>query len=95
MADCTGNQWVKIFEGEAAQSIFSYNSEKLGEMYENDQKAYNKVFYDASFKRYTLKLRAKPDFYNGAQKVGHTLMSAVPIGKTCIYSKHTVMAQEW
>ena len=77
-ADCTDNEWVQCFQDQAEQ-VLGINSEELGALFVNDRTAYDKIFSAATFQRFTMRLRAKADFYNDDQRVRHSLVSAVPI----------------
>ena len=78
MADCTDNQWVNCFQ-EQAEQILNISSEELGAMFLNDRPAYDKVFANATFKRFNCRFRCKADFYNDDQRVRHSLVSATAI----------------
>ena len=78
MADCTDNQWINCFQ-ETAETMLGMSSEELGNLFINDQDQYNRVFNAATFKRWTIRVRCKQDFYNDDQRVRHTMYSAVPL----------------
>jgi len=78
MADCTDNNWVSCFQ-EQGESILGINSEELGAMFLNDRPAYDKVFAKAAFQRFTMRLRAKADYYNDDQRIKHVLFAATPL----------------
>jgi len=77
-ADCTDNEWIQVFHDQAEQ-VLSISAEELGALFVNDRAAYDKIFSAATFQRFTMRLRAKADFYNDDQRVRHSLVSAVPI----------------
>lgn len=78
VSDCTDNQWANCFQ-EQAEAILGISSEELGAMFVNDKQAYDKAFSNATFKRYSMRLRCKADFYNDDQRVRHSLVTATPI----------------
>jgi replication factor A1 len=78
MADATDNQWVNCFQ-EQGEAILGEKADELGAMQERDKDTYDKIFAQAAFKRYNLRLRCKADTYNDEQRVRHTIVSATPI----------------
>ena len=78
LGDPTDNQWVTCFQEEGEQ-ILGVKSEELGSMFENDEAGYNKVFTDATFKRFNFRLSVKPENYNDEQRLRHTVRSVAKI----------------
>merc|ERR1712110_434551 len=75
IADATDNQWVQCFNDQAV-SILGVSAQELGLMQTNDPEGFNRVFQEASFKKFNLRLRAKPDSYNDETRIRYSVMSA-------------------
>jgi len=75
IADASDNQWVQVFHDQAEQ-ILEISAQELGTMQTNDPEGYNRVFQNATFKKFNFRLRAKPDNYNDEVRVRHSVMSA-------------------
>jgi replication factor A1 len=78
VADATDNQWVNCFQ-EQAEALLGTSAEELGNMSTNDRDAYDRVFTNATFKRFNLRLSAKAEFYNDEARSQHTIRSATPL----------------
>jgi len=75
IADATDNQWVQTFHDQAEQ-ILEISAQELGTMQTNDPEGYNRVFQNASFKKFNFRMRAKPDNYNDEVRVRHSVIGA-------------------
>jgi len=75
IADATDNQWINCFQ-EVGEAILQTSSQELGTMQQMDPEGYNRVFQEATFKKFNFRLRAKADNYNDEQRIRHTIMSA-------------------
>lgn len=75
IADATDNQWVQCFQ-EQGEVILGISSQELGTMQQSDPEGFNKAFQDATFKKFSFRLRAKADTYNDEQRVRHSILQA-------------------
>ena len=78
VSDATDNQWVNCFQ-EQGEQILGVTSNELGAMQENDKASYDRVFANATFKKFNFRMRCKADFYNDEQRVRHTILSLSPV----------------
>jgi replication factor A1 len=78
MGDYSDGMWATCFQ-ETAEKLLGMSSEEVGNMFEQDEEGYNKVFTDACFKTYSFCCRAKADTYNDETRVKHTVISVEPI----------------
>jgi len=78
IADHSGNQWITSFQ-ESGEAILGVTADSLGKMREEDESQFEKVFSDASFHPYVLKLRAKMETYQDEPKLRCSSMSATHI----------------
>jgi len=75
IADATDNQWVQCFHDQA-EAILKISAQELGTMQQSDPEGYNRVFQEATFKKFNFRLRAKADTYNDETRVKHAVISA-------------------
>jgi len=75
IADATDNQWVQCFNDQAV-SILGVSAQELGLMQTNDPEGFNRVFQQASYKKFNFRLRAKLESYNDENKIRYSVMSA-------------------
>lgn len=78
MGDYSDGMWATCFQ-ETAEKLLGMSSEEVGNMSEQDEEGYNKVFTDACFKTYSFRCRAKADTYNDETRVKHTVISVDPV----------------
>jgi len=74
MGDYSDGLWATCFQ-ETAEKLLGMSSEEVGNLSEQDEEAYNKVFTDACFKTYSFRCRAKADTYNDETRVKHTVVA--------------------
>eukprot|EP00088_Acartia_fossae_P046737 TRINITY_DN5054_c0_g2_i1.p1 TRINITY_DN5054_c0_g2~~TRINITY_DN5054_c0_g2_i1.p1 ORF type:complete len:620 (+),score=202.71 TRINITY_DN5054_c0_g2_i1:71-1930(+) len=74
MGDYSDGVWATCFQ-ETAEKLLGRSSEEVGNLSEQDEGDYNKVFTDASFKTYSFRMRAKADEYNDEKRVKHTIIA--------------------
>lgn len=78
IADHSGNQWITSFQ-DSGESILGTKTEHLGKIRDEDENQFDKVFADASFKPFILKVRAKMETYQDEPKLKCSSMSATQI----------------
>jgi len=75
VADFSGNQWVTAFQ-ESAEAILGVDANTLGKMRENDETSFERVFAEATFKKFSLKVRAKMETYQDDQRLKCSTVAA-------------------
>lgn len=78
IADHSGNQWITSFQ-ESGEAILGVKAEQLGKMRDEDENEFDKVFADASFKPYVIKIRAKMETYQDEPKLKCSSVAVTPI----------------
>ena len=78
IADFSGNQWITSFQ-ESAEAILGVPAEKLGHLKDTDEAAFDKVFQDATFKQFIIKIRAKYETYQDETRLKCSAVSATPL----------------
>lgn len=79
MGDFSGNQWATCFQ-EVAEVLLGVTAQEAGDMF-HDDKQFQEVFYNAAFKTYTFRLRAKMENYNVST---NGIWFAYTGGKACV-----------
>lgn len=78
LSDHTGGQYVTAFNEEAEQ-ILGVTAKTLEESIKNgDEAGFEKPFADANFKMFTVKIKAKPDEYNGQTNIRYNCLEVAP-----------------
>ncbi|CAL4092641.1 unnamed protein product [Meganyctiphanes norvegica] len=78
LADATDNNWVTIFNDQV-ETLLGITANELGEMRESDSDKFEKVFSDANFKDYKMKLRVKMETFNDELRLKSTVVALEPI----------------
>ncbi|CAL4100055.1 unnamed protein product [Meganyctiphanes norvegica] len=78
LADATDNNWVTCFQDQA-EALLGIKAQDLGSMREADPDNFNKVFNDATFKDFTMKLRVKMETYNDESRLKTTAVVIEPL----------------
>jgi len=78
IADHTGNQWITSFQ-DSAEVILGCKSDKLGRLREESENEFDKLFSDASFTPFILKVRAKHETYQDESKLKCVTVAATPV----------------
>jgi len=78
IADHTGNQWITSFQ-DSAEVILGTKSDQLGKLREENENEFDKIFSDASFTPFILKVRAKHETYQDESKLKCVTVAANPI----------------
>eukprot|EP00794_Sanderia_malayensis_P014156 gene14156-15634_t len=78
ISDFTGSIWITCFQ-ESAEAMLHETAEKIGEMRESDEQAFEDIFSEAAFKPFALKLRAKMETYNDENRFKVTCVQAQPL----------------
>ena len=78
IADHSGNQWITSFQ-ESAEVMLGVTAVELGKLREEDENQFDKIFAEASFKPFILKIRAKMETYQDEPKLKCSSVSALHI----------------
>ncbi|CAL4201716.1 unnamed protein product, partial [Meganyctiphanes norvegica] len=78
LADATDNNWVTC-SNDQVEILLGITAQELGEMQELDSDKFEKVFSDANFKDYTMKLRVKMETFNDELILKSTVVALEPI----------------
>lgn len=78
LADYSDNQWVTCFQ-DTAEAILGRSGEELGQLKEQDENAFDRLFTEAAFKSYIFKMRAKIELYNDESRLKTICMGVTPI----------------
>ncbi|XP_076024942.1 replication protein A 70 kDa DNA-binding subunit-like isoform X2 [Genypterus blacodes] len=78
LADYGDNQWVTCFQ-ETAEVLLGHNAERLGELRDTDDAAFDNVFQKANFKTHIFQNRVKLETYNDESRVKVTVMQVRPV----------------
>lgn len=78
LADATDNNWVTCFQDQA-EMLLGTTAQDLGVMRESDPDNFNKIFNDATFKDFTMKLRVKMETYNDESRLKSTCVAIEPL----------------
>ncbi|KAK2145994.1 hypothetical protein LSH36_641g01037 [Paralvinella palmiformis] len=78
LADYSDNQWVTCFQ-DTAEAILGKSGEELGQLRDQDENAFDRIFTEATFKSYVFKMRAKVEPYNDEARLKTICMSATPV----------------
>ncbi|XP_065054177.1 replication protein A 70 kDa DNA-binding subunit-like [Rhopilema esculentum] len=68
ICDSTSSQWITCFQ-ESGEQILGTTADEVGRMRDNDERAFEDLFAEASFRMYNLRLRAKVDTYNDESRL--------------------------
>ncbi|XP_065846817.1 replication protein A 70 kDa DNA-binding subunit-like isoform X2 [Oscarella lobularis] len=78
IADFSGEQWISCFN-ETSETLLGISSEKLGNLKETNEIAFDQVFTDAVFKVYNFRLRVKLETYNDEQRIKCVCFGVSPL----------------
>ncbi|KAK7925747.1 hypothetical protein WMY93_008057 [Mugilogobius chulae] len=78
LADFGDNQWVTCFQ-ETAEVLLGHSAQRLGQLRDTDEEAFNEVFQKASFKTHIFKNRVKLETYNDETRVKVTVLEVLPV----------------
>ncbi|XP_073256997.1 replication protein A 70 kDa DNA-binding subunit-like [Porites lutea] len=79
LADFTGNQWVTCFQ-ESAEAILKRTAAEIGELKDSgDDRNFDAVFSEASFKTFNFRIRAKMETYNDETRLKCSVVNAAPL----------------
>lgn len=79
MADATDNNWVTCFQDQAEILLGGVTAQEIGTMREADPDNFNKIFNDATFKDFTMKLRVKTETYNDESRLKSSVVAVEPL----------------
>uniref|UniRef100_A0A8C6SV95 Replication protein A subunit n=1 Tax=Neogobius melanostomus TaxID=47308 RepID=A0A8C6SV95_9GOBI len=78
LADFGDNQWVTCFQ-ETAEVLLGHSAERLGQLRETDEEAFELVFQKANFTTHIFKNRVKLETYNDESRVKVTVLEILPM----------------
>lgn len=78
LADFGDNQWVTCFQ-ETAEVLLGHSAERLGQLRETDEEAFELVFQKANFTTHIFKNRVKLETYNDEIRVKVTVLEILPM----------------
>jgi len=78
VVDFTNHQWLTCFD-ETARIVMGMDANELHELRENDDVAFQKVFEEATLKKFHFRCRAKTDNFGDTPRVRYQVMSVTPI----------------
>ncbi|XP_072301910.1 replication protein A 70 kDa DNA-binding subunit-like [Eucyclogobius newberryi] len=78
LADFGDNQWVTCFQ-ETAEVLLGHSAQRLGQLRDTDEEAFNEIFQKANFTSHIFKNRVKLETYNDETRVKVTVFEILPI----------------
>lgn len=78
LADFGDNQWVTCFQ-ETAEVLLGHSAERLGQLRDTDEEAFEQVFQKANFSTHIFKNRVKLETYNDEARVKVTVLEILPM----------------
>lgn len=78
LADFGDNQWVTCFQ-ETAEVLLGHSAERLGQLRDTDEEAFEQVFHKANFSTHIFKNRVKLETYNDETRVKVTVLEILPM----------------
>lgn len=78
LADFGDNQWVTCFQ-ETAEVLLGHSADRLGQLRETDEEAFELVFQKANFTTHIFKNRVKLETYNDECRVKVTVLEVLPL----------------
>lgn len=78
LSDCTGNQWVTLFQ-ETAETLLGTTSAELGRLMEEAKEEYSDVFQRQMFKLFETRARAKMETYNNETRLKVSIVNIKPV----------------
>jgi len=77
--DCTGHSWVTAFNDVAVSLLDGQTADDIQILKEVEKEKYEKIFREACWKQYIIKMRIKKESVGDEDRVKCTLMSAEPV----------------
>ncbi|KAM6907231.1 replication protein A 70 kDa DNA-binding subunit-like [Xenentodon cancila] len=78
LADFGDNQWVTCFQ-ETAEAVLGHKAERLGQLRDEDETAFDEVFQKVSFTTHVFKNRVKLETYNDECRIKVTVLEVLPV----------------
>jgi replication factor A1 len=73
-SDATGKLWISLFNDEAVK-VLGMSAKDLQQLSTQDQKAFERVFESALYQTVTMKVKARMESFNEAERVKYSAMS--------------------